>query len=296
MAVDSKWGPGCVPKRVAVEYFRATKDIALSLGEEVYLQAVAATACAAMANALSASAALDEDVLAKCDTILAVAQYVRKLARQHMCNEKAEDEGRPKEAQSADKRAPSPLAEIAHAMRSLRGKYERQQQQMQQATQARTEAASTPGSAPTSTPATSSPGLPLPPAVLPAILSHLDARSAAAAAASCRELRAAYLEQFYHLLPELFTLYVDNALDIFYHPRSGREGDSCEAAFAVLWPLDGSTACGADLVRSQRERGALRLLTLMRKRMPHVTMPEAPDNTRWEAHVPHQAEHYFTSS
>ncbi len=285
MAVESKWGTGCDPKRAAVEYFSSTKDIAGSLGKRAYMHAVAATACAAMASARSASSVLDEDVLAKCDTILLIARYVEKLALQHVRNEAEEDEER--EGRRAGKRAPSPLAKIARALTSLREKHERQQQQQQLDTQAGTRAASTSELAPPTTPTpTSSPGLPLPPAVLPAIFAHLDARSAAAAAATCRELRAAHLEHAFDLLPELFTLYVGNASG-FANPQGDFNDGSYEASFVVQWPLDGSTACGADLIRSQRDRVARRILQIMRQHMLHfpVNMPAAPDNTRWEAHA-----------
>ncbi len=142
----------------------------------------------------------------------------------------------------------------------------------------------------TATPTPSS-GLPLPSAVLPAILSHLDPRSAAAAAATCRELRAAYLDHSYHLLPELMALFVQASRSLA-KPDHMSDGAG-EALYAVLWPLDGSTACGADVINAEGMRRAALLAREVAFLFPegtNIVVPPRP--TRCGLAVAHTRRHW----
>ncbi len=274
-SADSKWGPACKPKRVAKAYYKCTKQSAAPLGLSRYLNAVAAGAYASMTNALSASTVLDGDLLAKYHNIYTTAHHVETLAIRGLDDSSDEEE--------AFDGKPPPVAALARTVVALRRQYEEQQQKLSRSAN---DKPAGPSHAIASSSAAASPadsGFPLPPAVLPALFSKLDARSAAAAAASCKELRAAYLEQSYYQLPLLIAKYIQAATD-FAYPDIDEPDGSLESEFVVQHPLDGSTTCGADLVKPGVEREAA-LYYKHLSRLPSVPFP-LPFPPGAKVHVP----------
>ncbi len=285
MAFDSKWGPGCDPIAVGTNSYSATKGDARRLGRRAYHKAVAATACAAMANALSATAVPQDEALDTCKSIILAARHVEALASRDLEVENGEDR---RAANSwASSLELSPLAKLERVVASLRERHQQQKQQNQstRAKSASSGPAATSGATTSTNTAAPSSTFPLPPAVLPALLPRLDARSAAALSACCRASRTAYLQQTYHQLPELFSLYIQTASNLAN--QDDFSDGFLESKFVVKHPLDGSIAGGADLVRSQGVREFRRVRQQVRLHFPSfaegATLPQAPDNTRWEA-------------
>ena len=99
---------------------------------------------------------------------------------------------------------------------------------------------------------------PLPPDVVHAILSRLDPRSAAAAAASCRSLRAATSQLLTHPLPPGFIGYLGAVQNIYLMDANRQRElsqESSEASkLALVLPLDASPVAGADLAMFQELR------------------------------------------
>jgi hypothetical protein len=96
-------------------------------------------------------------------------------------------------------------------------------------------------------------GLPLPALLLQAVVWFCDSRTAAAAAASCRQLRAAVAAQQFLQVPAALQLYLAALSEASKAPTtmSGeptKEFAQAESAFVGQFPLDGSAAAGADLV------------------------------------------------
>lgn len=285
MAFSSNWGVGCDPIAVASKFYASTKDNARHLGKRAYLKAVAAAVCAATANALSATAVLHDEALDTCKNIILAARHVEALASRDFAAEDGEDEpGR--RSNTACTSELSPIAKLERTVTALRQRHEQQKRQnySTRATQARAEPAAT-SAASTSTTPTAAPSstFPLPPAVLPALLSRLDARTAAALSSYCKSLRAAYLDQSFHQLPDLFSLFIQTASGAANHQNSFSDG-SIEDGFVLKHPLDGSPACGADLISSQGARQGLRVLQQALRLWPScaegATLPKPPDHTR----------------
>jgi hypothetical protein len=84
------------------------------------------------------------------------------------------------------------------------------------------------------------------------VLRRCDSHTAAAAAASCKQLRAAAAAQQFLQVPAALQLYMEALDDV----TEGAADDlyamfrdnSHEANFVGQFPLDGSAAAGADLV------------------------------------------------
>jgi hypothetical protein len=95
-------------------------------------------------------------------------------------------------------------------------------------------------------------GLPLPAALVQAVLSRCDSRTAAAAAASCKQLHAAYAANSVLQMPSGLPAYLKAVGDVIAGEGDGWGDGSCEASFACKFPLDGSAAVGSDLVSLTR--------------------------------------------
>ncbi len=259
---ESKWGPGCDPKGIAKVYFESTRESAARLTKPHYLDAVAATAYGAMTSALSAAKVLDKDVLVKCKNILSAAKHIETLANRARELDDSDDDS---DDDSNSKKA-SPITMVSQTVELLCQRYKKDQRRQQSGT-GRSGSAGT-SSAP-ALPIASQPNsdFPLPSAVLPAIFSSLDARSAAAAGASCKELRAAYREHAYLQLPLPFEMYIHAALD-FAEPDIDLADGSLESEFVVQWPLDGSPSCGGELVRPGFEREAMLFFEQFKRMAP----------------------------
>ncbi len=260
---DSNWGPGCDPKRVAKFYFNSTIEDGQSLGRLGHLSAVVAAACATITKAMVAAPTVNDDLLLKVHNVLLAAQHVERLAygRGEMLELPEEKAGKLK---------CSPVSQLAQVVADLQERHDKHQ-----LSSVPVDGRAAPGFGQPSTCNNPSNSLPLPQAVLPSIFSHLDPRSAAAAAATCKELRAAYLDHSYHVLPELFTLYVDATTYLAGRDDAFFSGES-SSAFVIQWPLDGSATCGADVVKLERKRRTMQLARSLAWMYPEATKLVVP--------------------
>lgn len=261
---DSNWGPGCDPKRVAKAYFNSTIEDGQSLGRLGHLNAVTAAACATIAKEMVAAPAVNENLLIKAHNVLLAARHVERLA-----DGRGEMLELPEE--KAGKQMCSPINQLAQVVANMQGRYLQQRQSSLGTVDSETVS----GFGQPLTCNIPSNSLPLPQAVLPSIFAKLDPRSAAAAAAACKELRAAYLEHSCHLLPELFALYVDATDYVAGRDEAFFSGES-SSAFVIQWPLDGSATCGADLVKLERTRQTMRLARRLAWMYPEATKLVVP--------------------
>eukprot|EP00775_Hariotina_reticulata_P003108 gene3108-3386_t len=96
----------------------------------------------------------------------------------------------------------------------------------------------------------------------------MDSRTAATAAATCRQLAAAYRITRCWALPEAVKAFQAAVSDL-QDPDDdfGDMGDgSIEASFSLTWPLDGSAVAGADL----KDDGQMRMVRALLPSMLHL--------------------------
>jgi hypothetical protein len=105
------------------------------------------------------------------------------------------------------------------------------------------------GAVETPAPADNNNGMPLPAALGQAVVARCDNRAAAAAAASCKQLHAAHAAHCVMQMPTGLKAYLEAVAEILHAGDDGWGDGSYEASFASRFPLDGSAAVGADLVR-----------------------------------------------
>jgi hypothetical protein len=230
-----------------------------------------------------------EPAAERLQNILETAQTIVHLIRKPSSKRGAdgcgdEDEGELKEADSADLTAAGPVqtppaepvatAAVPQASSQTVGKLlPVLQQLLKEIKQATPTLPPTPSStlhAPSSrtTPSATSPtqaaasstpadnGLPVATPLLHSIYSCLDSRSAAKAAASCKQLNSIHKLNRHATLPPTFQAYVA-ALEAINDPDDDElyaSDGSLESAFVGQWPLDGSIVCGADLTDDAMRR------------------------------------------
>ena len=121
---------------------------------------------------------------------------------------------------------------------------------------------STPGPSPAAEAADD--GLPLPLLIIQAIFSHLDSRSAAKAAAACKQLNNLH-KQLRYFDPSPAAIGYAQAVQAIQECDDMFSDGSCEASFACKWPLDGSGVCGSDLDDDAAGRAMVAMLPMLAK-------------------------------